>query len=72
MSSATDGLSPCAVRQAEMEFRMYDIWPATRPGCWMRHSGEHLRRHHCLKSLVMNSTAATVSGELITTFSFAS
>jgi hypothetical protein len=25
MSSATGGLSVCAVRHAEMEFRMYDI-----------------------------------------------
>ncbi len=52
---------------------MYDIWPATRP--WLLEAAFQENTSgviDSLKSLVMNSTAATVSGELMTTFSFAS
>src|SRR5436853_1773603 len=72
-SSATDGLACWAERQAEMELRMYDSCPAIRP--WLLDAGFHPKTSSvidCLNSLAMNSTAATVSGELSVTFSLAS
>src|SRR5918992_2664605 len=73
MSSATSGLAPIAVRQAEIELRMYDAFPAIR--AWLLEAGTQEKTSlvaDCFHSRVMNSTAATVSSELMTTRSSAS
>src|ERR671915_659575 len=73
MSSATFGLAPIAVRQAEIELSMYEAFPAIR--AWLLEAGTQEKTSFvsdCFHSLDMKSTAAMVSSELITTRSFAS
>src|SRR5262245_31348288 len=73
MSSATAGLAPIAVRQAEIELRMYDAFPAI--SAWLLEAGTQEKTSlvsDCFHGLAMNSTAATVASELMTTCSFAS
>ena len=63
MSSEIAGSVSWAVRQAEMELRMNDSWPATSP--WLLEAASQANTSSLIapwNSWVMNSTAATVSG----------